>query len=251
MFLELLLFVIYSRMILFCGTSQNNIITSLFRTYFPDFDRQLRIGSRIYADILVGAKTSRRLSASRRLLKIAKLFGMAHLLMRRFFRGGTWGCYVRVNLHMIYWMVTPIIELTSRFNNPRLHDFNSDWGARLRLLPAPSPVFLGIGIDPMDYRVTNVNLNSLVRQHQQSLGVSSTELNLLIVWAVEAIEEFRDWDAHMVGSSYPMMLFNTWTSWYIVDICDFLKQYYMLSRALRLLRREKAVETKRRRKFLR
>jgi hypothetical protein len=198
-----------------------------------------------YADILVGAKTSRRLSASRRLLKIAKLFGMAHLLMRRFFRGETWECYVRVNLHMIYWMVTPMIELTSRFNNPRLHGFNSDWGARLRLLPAPSPVFLGIGIDPMDYRVQNIHLNNLVRQHQQSLGVSSTELKLLIIWAVEAIEELRDWDAYMLGSSYPMMSFNTWTSWDSVDICDFLKQYYMLSRALRLLRREKILSSRR------
>ena len=69
MFLELLLFVIYSRMRRGCiGKQQVEFLHSRFCTYFPDFDNLFRKGSIIYAQIRRGAKMS--LKVSRRLLKI-------------------------------------------------------------------------------------------------------------------------------------------------------------------------------------
>ena len=71
---------------------------------------------------------------------------MSQILMRGFFGRREHGCYMAVNMHMIYWMNKPIIELISRFNDPRFHDFKQKWGARRRILLAPSSPYSGIDV---------------------------------------------------------------------------------------------------------
>ena len=83
MFLELLLFVNYSRIYRGCVCkADEESLHAHFCKYFPDFDKLFRTGSSIYAAILFGSKKPQRVS--RRLLKISKMFGMSQILMRRF-----------------------------------------------------------------------------------------------------------------------------------------------------------------------
>jgi hypothetical protein len=239
MFLELLLFVIYSQMLRGCiSKAEKEFLHSYFCTYFPDFDNLFRKGSRIYAQIRVGGSRQ----TTRRLCNISKLFAMSQIIMRSFIGRREYGCYVRVNLHLIYWMNKPIIELISRFNDPRFHDFKPRWGARMRLLPAPSSPYSMINmIDAMrDFRLQNSGLNFYVRlQCRGSSQIASDELQILIYWAIQAENEFRDSDAYMFGSSYPMMSVTTWTGFSIGEILGLLKESDMLSRVLRLFLREK------------
>jgi hypothetical protein len=200
---------------------------SRFCTCFPDFDNLFYQGSRIYAQILVGAKKS--LKVSRRLIKISELFGISQILMRKFFGRREHGCYVAVNMHMIYWINKPIIELISQFNDPRFHEFKPNCGARLRLLPAPSSPYSGIDLMDIrgEFRLQNNALNSYV--YSQCLGriqITSKELQILVHWAIQAQNEYKDADARMFGSSYPIIL-------------NLLKESDMLPRVLRLFLREK------------
>lgn len=240
MFLELLLFVNYSQMCRGCiGKQQVEFLHSRFCTYFPDFDKLFRKGSIIYAQIRLGAKMS--LKVSRRLINVFEMFGMSQTLMRRFFGIREHGCYLTVNMHMIYWMTKPIIELVSRFNDPRFQKFNSRWGARLRLLPAPSSHSMIEMINPInDFRLQNAGLIFFVRL--QCLGrspITSPELQILIYWALEAQNEFKDADARMFGSTHPMMSVTEWKTYSCGEILDLLKQSDMLLRVLRLFLREK------------
>lgn len=240
MFLELLLFVNYSQIRRgYISKKQVELLHSTFCKYFPDFDNLFRAGSCIYAEILVGAKNSRQVS--RILLKISKLFGMLQILMQKLFKRHAHRYYVAVNIHMIYWMTKPIIELVSRFNDPRFQEFNSRWGARLRLLPAPSSHSRIEMMNPMnDFRLQNAGLNFFLRL--QCLGrspITSPELQILIYWALEAQNEFKDADARMFGSSHPMMSVTTWKTYSCGDILSLLKESDMLSRALRLFFRQK------------
>jgi hypothetical protein len=69
--------------------------------------------------------------------------------------------------------------------------------------------------------------------------ITSTELKILIHWALEAENEFRDADMRMFGYSYPMMSVNDWKSYSVGEILNFLKESDMLLRVLRLFLREK------------
>jgi hypothetical protein len=239
MFLELLLFVNYSQMRRGCISKQQvEFLHSRFCAYFPDFDNLFREGSRIYAQICVGGSRQ----TTRRLRNISKLFAMSQIIMRSFFGRCHHAYYVRVNLHLIYWMNKPIIELISRFNDPRFHDFKPKWGARMRLLPAPSSPYSRIDIiEPReDFRLQNAGLNFYMRlQCLGSSPITSPELQILIHWAIEAENEFRGSDAYMFGSSYPMMSAMTWKNYSCGKILDLLKESDILSRVLRLFLRQK------------
>jgi hypothetical protein len=238
MFLELLLFVNYSQMLRGCmNKAEMEFLHSYFCTYFPDFDNLFRKGSRIYAQIRVGGSRQ----TTRRLCNISKLFAMSQILMQKLFKRHEHRYYVAVNIHMIYWMTKPIIELVSRFNDPRFQKFNSRWGARLRLLPAPSSYSMIEMINPInDFRLQNAGLIFFVRL--KCLGrspITSPELQILIYWALEAQNEFKDADARMVGSTHPMMSVTEWKTYSCGEILDLLKQSDMLLRVLRLFLREK------------
>jgi hypothetical protein len=143
---------------------------------------------------------------------------------------------------MIYWMNKPIIELISRFNDPLFNDFMPKWGARTRLLPAHSSSYLRIDLIHVrhDYRCMNDGLN--LHLHLKCLEISpitSTELKILIYWALEAKNEFRDADERMFGYCYPMMSVTEWKTYSSGAILNFLKNSDMLPRVLRLFLRQK------------
>ena len=239
MFLELLLFVNYSRICRGCVCkADEESLHAHFCKYFPDFDKLFRTGSSIYAGILVGAKKTQRVS--RRLLKISKLFGMSQILMRRFFGRREHWYYVAVNLHMIYWMTKPIIEIVSRFNDPRFIDFSPFWGARQRLLPAPSHSSAEIKFPNVkDYRFQNAGLNFFMRIKCIGKKFNFFEIIFLINWAIEAENEVKDADERMFGSSYPMMSVSQLKEYSCGDILHLLEQSDILPRALCLFLGEK------------
>ena len=69
--------------------------------------------------------------------------------------------------------------------------------------------------------------------------ITSTELKILIHWALEAENEFRDADKRMFGYSYLMMSVTEWKTYSCGEILDLLKQSDMLLRVLRLFLRQK------------
>jgi hypothetical protein len=73
----------------------------------------------------------------------------------------------------------------------------------------------------------------------QCLGSNHSELQILIYWAIEAQNEYKDADARMFGSSYTMMSVSMRKGFSCGDILDLLKESDMLVRALYLFLIEK------------
>jgi hypothetical protein len=58
----------------------------------------------------------------------------------------------------------------------------------------------------------------------QYIGINHSELQILIYWAIDAQNEYKDTDARIFGSSYTMMSVSMWKGFFMRRYIGFIER---------------------------